>query len=77
MNSLTKCLRRKVRNSGRHIHLRVIMGSGIAQSFASNDFKVLLHDISDDMLSKAFNTINKSLDRMINNRKELLNEYKT
>jgi len=42
------------------------MGSGIAQSFASNDFKVLLHDISDDMLSKAFNTINKSLDRMIN-----------
>ena len=42
------------------------MGSGIAQSFASNNFKVLLHDISDDMLSKAFNTINKSLDRMIN-----------
>jgi len=43
-----------------------IMGSGIAQSFASNNFKVLLHDISNDMLSKALDTINKSLNRMIN-----------
>ena len=50
------------------------MGSGIAQSFASNNFKVLLHDISNDMLSKAFDTINKSLDRMIN--KEIITKEK-
>ena len=50
------------------------MGSGIAQSFASNNFKVLLHDISNDMLSKAFDTINKSLDRMIN--KEIITREK-
>ena len=42
------------------------MGSGIAQSFASNNFRVLLHDISDKMLSKALNTIDKSLNRMVN-----------
>ena len=42
------------------------MGSGIAQSFASNNFRVLLHDISDEMLSRALDTINRSLNRMLN-----------
>ena len=37
------------------------MGSGIAQSFASNGFKVLLYDISDDILSKGIDSIDKSL----------------
>ena len=48
------------------------MGSVIAQSFASNNFRVLLHDISDDMLSKALNIIDKSLNRMLN--KETINK---
>ena len=42
------------------------MGSGIAQSFASNNFRVLLHDISNEMLSKALDTIDRSLNRMLN-----------
>ena len=40
------------------------MGSGIAQSFASHNFKVLLYDISDEMLSKGINVISKSLYRL-------------
>ena len=45
------------------------MGSGIAQSFASNDFKVFLYDISDSMLSKGIRTITASLDRLVSKNK--------
>ena len=41
------------------------MGNGIAHSFASNGFKVLLHDISNKMLSKALYTINQNLSKML------------
>ena len=45
------------------------MGSGITQSFASNDFKVFLYDISDSMLSKGIRTITASLDRLVSKNK--------
>lgn len=54
------------------------MGSGIAQSFASNGFKVLLYDISDNMLSKGMDIIDKSLTRMVNKKRftnDLASEY--
>ncbi len=41
------------------------MGNGIAHTFAQNDFKVFLIDISDELLNKALNTISKNLDRQI------------
>tara|TARA_B100000959_G_C14952457_1_gene612426 strand:- start:965 stop:1807 length:843 start_codon:yes stop_codon:yes gene_type:complete len=41
------------------------MGNGIAHSFAFNGYNVLLHDISDDMLSKGLDTIKSNLTRML------------
>ena len=54
------------------------MGSGIAQSFASNGFKVLLYDMSDNILSKGIDSIDKSLNRMVNKKRftsDLASEY--
>ena len=48
------------------------MGNGIAHSFASSGYNVLLHDIEEDMLSKGLETINKNLGRML--KKEIINE---
>ena len=48
------------------------MGNGIAHSFASSGYNVLLHDIKDEMLSKGLETINKNLGRML--KKEIINE---
>ena len=48
------------------------MGNGIAHSFASSGYNVLLHDIEDEMLSKGLETINKNLGRML--KKEIINE---
>jgi 3-hydroxybutyryl-CoA dehydrogenase len=39
------------------------MGNGIAHSFALNGFKVQLVDVSKEQLEKAFNTIEKNLER--------------
>ena len=36
------------------------MGNGIAHSFASNGYDVLLHDINDELLSKGLETIKKN-----------------
>ncbi|MFI2742819.1 3-hydroxybutyryl-CoA dehydrogenase [Zhouia sp. PK063] len=41
------------------------MGNGIAHTFAQNNFKVHLIDISDAALEKGLATISKNLDRMI------------
>lgn len=41
------------------------MGSGIAQAFAANGFKVVLQDISDTAVQKGVATISGSLDRLI------------
>lgn len=41
------------------------MGSGIAQAFAANGFKVILQDISDTAVQKGLATISGSLDRLI------------
>ncbi|MBK9736716.1 MAG: NAD(P)-binding domain-containing protein [Saprospiraceae bacterium] len=46
------------------------MGNGIAQVFATNGFKVILCDISEDSLKKAMATININLERM--EKKELI-----
>ncbi len=48
------------------------MGNGIAQVFASNDFKVTLCDVSESALSKAIETIHANLGRMA--KKELITE---
>ena len=48
------------------------MGNGIAHSFASSGYNVLLHDIEEEMLSKGLETINKNLGRML--KKEIINE---
>ena len=48
------------------------MGNGIAHSFASSGYNVLLHDIEDEMLSKGLETIKKNLGRML--KKEIINE---
>lgn len=57
-------------------HITVIgagtMGNGIAQVFASNNYKVTLCDISEVALQKAMNTISTSLDRLI--KKELITD---
>jgi 3-hydroxybutyryl-CoA dehydrogenase len=39
------------------------MGNGIAHTFAQNNFKVSLIDISEENLHKAIATINKNLER--------------
>ncbi|MDI9348751.1 MAG: 3-hydroxybutyryl-CoA dehydrogenase [Candidatus Symbiobacter sp.] len=41
------------------------MGSGIAQVFAQNNFKVRLSDVTDDRLNAALQNISKNLDRQI------------
>lgn len=41
------------------------MGNGIAHVFAQYDYKVSLIDISDDALKKAFDTIQKNLNRQV------------
>lgn len=58
-------------------HVTVIgagtMGNGIAQVFASNDFKVILCDVSEVALSKAMETIQANLSRM--EKKELITAF--
>ena len=41
------------------------MGNGIAHTFAQNDFRVHLIDISEEALKKGMATITKNLDRMV------------
>ncbi|WP_339702281.1 3-hydroxybutyryl-CoA dehydrogenase [uncultured Marixanthomonas sp.] len=41
------------------------MGNGIAHTFAQNDYKVQLIDVSKDSLNKGIATITKNLDRMV------------
>ncbi|GAA0871662.1 3-hydroxybutyryl-CoA dehydrogenase [Gangjinia marincola] len=41
------------------------MGNGIAHTFAQNDFKVQLIDVSQDALDRGLATITKNLDRMV------------
>ncbi len=41
------------------------MGNGIAHTFAQNDFRVQLIDISEESLKKGIATITKNLDRMV------------
>mgnify|MGYP002630990110 FL=1 len=48
------------------------MGNGIAHSFASNGYEVLLHDINDALLTKGLETIKKNLNRML--KKEIIND---
>ena len=48
------------------------MGNGIAHSFASNGYDVLLHDINDQLLVKGLETIKKNLNRML--KKEIIND---
>ncbi|MCG8426983.1 MAG: 3-hydroxybutyryl-CoA dehydrogenase [Chromatiales bacterium] len=45
------------------------MGNGIAQVFAASDFQVVLHDITEDALSRGMATIEKSLDRLLSKEK--------
>ncbi|MEW6049902.1 MAG: 3-hydroxybutyryl-CoA dehydrogenase [Candidatus Zixiibacteriota bacterium] len=48
------------------------MGNGIAQVFASTGYEVVLVDVKQDFLDRAFTTISKSLDRFI--KKEAITE---
>ena len=48
------------------------MGNGIAQVFATNDFNVILCDVSETALTKAVDTISANLGRMA--KKELITE---
>jgi 3-hydroxybutyryl-CoA dehydrogenase len=48
------------------------MGNGIAQVFASNNYKVVLCDISDDRLKSALSTIKQNLERMV--KKEIISQ---
>jgi len=41
------------------------MGNGIAHTFAQNDFRVQLIDVSEEALKKGIATISKNLDRMV------------
>ncbi|MBT8268837.1 MAG: 3-hydroxybutyryl-CoA dehydrogenase [Flavobacteriaceae bacterium] len=45
------------------------MGNGIAHTFAQNDFKVQLIDISEEALKRGLNTISRNLDRMVSKEK--------
>jgi len=51
------------------------MGNGIAHVFAQNGFEVTLIDISDDILKKAINKIEKNLARQV--KKEVLTEQES
>ena len=48
------------------------MGNGIAQAAASSGFKVILNDISTDLLDRGTGNISKSLDRFV--KKETITE---
>ena len=48
------------------------MGNGIAHIFAQHDYQVYLHDLNEEMLNRAMQTIGKNMDRQI--RKELISE---
>lgn len=41
------------------------MGSGIAQVSATSGFETILHDLNNDILSRALSTMGKSLDKLI------------
>ena len=45
------------------------MGNGIAHSFASSGYKVLLHDIKEEFLQRGISTINKNLNRFFDKGK--------
>ena len=45
------------------------MGNGIAHSFASSGYKVLLHDIKQEFLQRGIATINKNLNRIFDKGK--------
>ncbi len=45
------------------------MGNGIAHTFAQNDFRVQLIDVSEEALKKGIATITKNLDRMVSKEK--------
>jgi len=45
------------------------MGNGIAHSFASSGYKVLLHDIKEEFLQRGVATINKNLNRFFDKGK--------
>jgi len=48
------------------------MGNGIAHVFAQYGYHVHLHDVKDDMLTRAIQTIGKNMDRQV--KKELISE---
>ncbi len=50
------------------------MGNGIAHTFAQNEFKVNLIDVSEESLEKGMATVSKNLDRMV--AKEKINQEK-
>ena len=45
------------------------MGNGIAHTFASNGYQVLLHDIKQEFLEKGVSTIQKNLNRFLDKGK--------
>ena len=45
------------------------MGNGIAHSFASNGYKVILHDIKKEFLDNGIATIEQNLNRFLNKGK--------
>ena len=61
--------------SGENLRMKIgvigsgTMGNGIAHSFASSGYKVLLHDIKDDFLQRGIATINKNLNRFLDKGK--------
>lgn len=44
------------------------MGNGIAHTFAQNDFRVQLIDVSQKVLDKGLSTIEANLDRMLDRK---------
>lgn len=50
------------------------MGSGIAQTAASNGFEVVMNDISNEFIERGINTVSKSLERFV--KKEKITEQK-
>ena len=52
------------------------MGAGIAQTFATKGFEVVLRDIKDEFVERGLKTINKNLSRMVSKEK-ITEETKT
>ena len=52
------------------------MGAGIAQTFATKGFEVVLRDIKDEFVERGLNTINKNLSRLVSKEK-ITEETKT